>query len=155
MHYVGQAAATFEYVEGHASTVTALTADQNSATVGALVASSILLFAILLLAIADLRVWYYNQSAIIRELDVRATLASADLRTENEIFLAEYKALRESDGSQKAIMELRFKFKKSNSGPTDSWADNTSQGRSSVIPTDEVAETASTGVGHLAKIEEV
>jgi len=140
MHYCGQAAATFNYIEGNSSkTPTSSSAAQWQATIGAIVASAVLLFAILIVAMADLRVWYYNTSAIIRELDMRATLAAGDSHTGAENFLSAYTQLRSTDGSAKAIMEFRVKLKNS------SGSGSTSQNQTSVasvLPTDTGDEAA-------------
>ena len=112
MHYTGQAAATFNYVpNASASVASGSTADQATATTWAIIVSAVLLFVILIVSIADLRVWYYNTSAIIRELDIRATLATADPKCTTETFLASYNMIRCTDGSTKAIAEFRIKMK--------------------------------------------
>jgi NO-binding membrane sensor protein with MHYT domain len=139
MHYCGQAAATFNYIEGNSSkTPTSSSAAQWQATIGAIVASAVLLFAILIVAMADLRVWYYNTSAIIRELDIRATLAAGDSHTGAENFLSAYTQLRSTDGSAKAIMEFRVKLKSSSGGSTSQNQTSTA----SVLPTDTGDEAA-------------
>lgn len=140
MHYCGQAAATFNFIEGRSSSIPkSSSAAQWEATIGAIVASAVLLFAILIVAMADLRVWYYNTSAVIRELDMRATLAAGDQHTGVENFLAVYNQLRSTDGSAKAIMEFRVKLKNSSgSGSTSQQQTSTA----SVLPTDTGDEAA-------------
>jgi hypothetical protein len=140
MHYCGQAAATYNFIEGKSSSIPkSSSAAQWEATIGAIVASAVLLFAILIVAMADLRVWYYNTSAVIRELDMRATLAAGDQHTGAENFLTVYNQLRSTDGSAKAIMEFRVKLKNSSgSGSTSQNQTSTA----SVLPTDTGDEAA-------------
>ena len=156
MHYTGQAAATFTFVPGkNASVSSDITADQATATVWALVISSILLFSILLVSMADLRVWYYNTSSIIRELDMRAIIASAGEKTSNETFLSSYNMLRSTDGSSKAIAEFRIKIKNSDGSQTSTGSGSHShtQHKSSIVHIDDTAGEETTTLYTAADVE--
>lgn len=148
MHYCGQAAATITYVPNYAEKYSQYaTSDQSTATAGALVASAILLFGVLILSIADLRVWYYNSTAIIRELDMRSTILAADPATANERFLHEFKMLRDIDGSARSIADFQLKLKKSRN--SDSYTGSESATKASVVLADGI-ESAVDSAAHAA-----
>jgi hypothetical protein len=83
VHEVGMSAATFEYNDPDAGLETQVISDyaermtrdrlyinQDTAMVCGIVCASILSFAGLVLALNDLRAWYYSFARIIRELDI-------------------------------------------------------------------------------------
>lgn len=141
MHYTGQAAATFKHVPNASASVSlGSTADQATATIWAIVVSAVLLFAILIVSIADLRVWYYNTSSIIRELDIRATLAAADPKSTTETFLSSYNMIRCTDGSTKQLAEFRIKLK--NSSQTSEGSGATGNKSSIVAITEDPSDQA-------------
>jgi hypothetical protein len=93
---------------------------QSEAMFASLVASSLFLWIVIILSLADLRVWYNNLARIVREADVRVTLYKSDPLTANQPFLNDYSDLRESDGSAKEIIRLKLKMKNSSSPNTSS-----------------------------------
>lgn len=131
MHYTGMASATFKYIPGEAAkTSSNLTMSQGdgkrchtgilflfkpfphlsfAAMVGAITASIIFVCFILLVSLADLRIWYYNLQRLVREMDIRATVNSSNPALKQQPFLEEYLELRESDGSEQAIFKIRSK----------------------------------------------
>lgn len=113
MHYTGMAAATFVYKEGRVASTNANWVDQNTAILGALAGSTLFMWLIIIMCIADLRVWYYNLARIVREADIRASVHKA---SENSIiskqpFLLEYEELRAVDGSAASIMQFQLRIK--------------------------------------------
>ena len=115
-----QAAATFVYVPGDGKSFKNGLISQSEAMFASLVASSLFLWIVMILSLADLRVWYNNLARIVREADVRATIHKSDPLTAKESFLADYCELRESDGSAKDIIRLKIKMKNSSSPNTSS-----------------------------------
>ena len=69
MHYTGMAAATYVYKPGEAAKVTALTMDSGNAVVGAIIASMLFLWIVVLLVLADIRSWFYRSSNTVRMAD--------------------------------------------------------------------------------------
>lgn len=142
MHYCGQAAATFKYIPNRSKDFDAFpSAEQNEATIGAIVASAILSFGILIIAMGDLRVWYYNQANLVRELDMRAIVCSNAPANKNEKFLHEFMLLRATDGSMKQIDEFKVKYKDSTNsgGNTSSGGWEMDRKNSSVVHTEALA----------------
>ena len=72
--------------------------------------------------------WYYNLSRVIREADIRATIHLNNPDLKDQPFLKEYLEFRETDGSYKAILELKYK---NSTSPLNS---NTNKHSSSVLP---------------------
>lgn len=109
MHYTGMAAAEFVYVPGLTLSAMDLKDTMDSATAvnTAIVASAVFMFVVLFVSISDLRTWYGNLAAVVREADTRMWLAQKNVKTRNEVFLSEYAELRLLDGSQKSILEFK------------------------------------------------
>lgn len=71
MHFVGEAAATFIYMEGFAGSIPkSQTIDNYTATLGAVVASVIYISVISIITTSDLREWYYNKQDLIIQTDM-------------------------------------------------------------------------------------
>ena len=68
MHYTGMAAATFHYIPNKPQDFSSLVTGSAEAMIGAIVAAAVFLFAIFIIAVSDLRVWYHNLSKIYHEL---------------------------------------------------------------------------------------
>jgi uncharacterized membrane protein YgcG len=76
VHYVSDPASTM----AHDDTQSAVTVDQATASMGALIAAVIYLWLILVLVIADLRAWYYNFFQIVRRTDQLMHSVTADMK---------------------------------------------------------------------------
>ena len=103
MHYTGMAAMKLEYMP---NTMNAMKAPkgvqvvgQKTATVGAIIASIIFLWIIVLIVMADLRAWFYNSSQVIRNMDTLARNARNDPATSGELlkFIETYEQIRNHD----------------------------------------------------------
>ena len=69
MHYTGMAAATYVYKPGEAAKTTVGTMDSNTAVIGAIVASMVFLWIVVLLVLADVRSWFYRAANTVRMAD--------------------------------------------------------------------------------------
>ena len=97
MHYCGQAAATF-VLDSNANTNIneANVMNQNSATIVAVVVSAAFVIVVFIIVISDLRFWYHKSLRIVREADIRMTLALQNPLTKDEMFLKAYEKIRAS-----------------------------------------------------------
>lgn len=126
MHYCGQAAAHFEMNTDLSRDTGNIdnTVDQTTAVYGVLVASVLLIYMIITISIADLRVWYNNHARVITVLDDRANYYIQQVRENilQDPFLLEYTIIRNYEGSENDIKDFKAKIK---SG--EIFTDNTNQ----------------------------
>jgi hypothetical protein len=66
------------------------TVDQSTASVGAIVASMIFLWIVIMLVMADLRAWFYNSSQIVRRTDQMMGKVKLDIECLQETFPTYY-----------------------------------------------------------------
>lgn len=69
MHYTGMAAATYVYTPGKVAANTAGAVDSSTAVVGAIIASMLFLWIVVLLVLADVRSWFYRSANTVRMAD--------------------------------------------------------------------------------------
>ena len=79
MHYTGMAAATYVYKPGEAVKTTAGMMESNIAVVGAIIASMMFLWIVVLLVLADVRSWFYRSANTVRMADKVSSGGSSEL----------------------------------------------------------------------------
>ena len=109
MHYTGMAAATFKYEAGKADHSSHLLVSVDTAVSGALIGAALFLSFVFVIAVSDLRVWYYNLSKMFFELDAMIEDALLEPSVEKRAeFLAAYNKFRQDEANDKAINEFRL-----------------------------------------------
>ena len=118
MHYTGMAAATFKYEAGRTANSGYLLVSVGTAVIGALIGTALFLSFVFIIAVSDLRVWYYNLSKMFYELDSILEIALLEPSMDKRAaFLAAYTKFRQNEANDKAINEFRLSgrdFSKSN-----------------------------------------
>jgi hypothetical protein len=143
MHYTGMAAAKFSYnpkSEHAPGVVTTATVDQMTAVYGAIVASMIFMWIIIMLSMADLRVWYYQLASLVRETDIRVIMNKAIPSKAEQPFMSEYEELRSIVGDPKALMAFKLRMK------TNSSSNKESAESGQVYPLDGTATASSNAI---------
>eukprot|EP00596_Hydrurales_sp_CCMP1899_P005943 CAMPEP_0119053972 /NCGR_PEP_ID=MMETSP1177-20130426/74765_1 /TAXON_ID=2985 /ORGANISM="Ochromonas sp, Strain CCMP1899" /LENGTH=213 /DNA_ID=CAMNT_0007034065 /DNA_START=705 /DNA_END=1347 /DNA_ORIENTATION=+ len=98
MHYTGMAAARTESSD-HLSQYSKLTVNSDTAMYASMIASTFFLWGVVLLIIADLRMWFYAQSKKLREIDdMMRDLEAAPINYQaTQTAVKRYKIIREQD----------------------------------------------------------
>ena len=88
MHYTGMAAATFVYEPGKLNYTGTSSMTLSAAVNGAEVASVVFMLFVFVMTMADLRMWFYNSSNALRDVDLTIAALKEDPEAkENPFFL--------------------------------------------------------------------